>query len=105
MYRLNTYMISCLVYISAIGVQINKKVRHRYMEKRIHVRVEHVKPSNSRNEFLARMKKNEAIKAEVKKTKGKKVNLKRSPKLPEKAAFIRTKSVTLTPSAYAGIVE
>jgi large subunit ribosomal protein L21e len=30
----------------AIGVEVNKRVGHRILKKRIHVRVEHVKHSN-----------------------------------------------------------
>jgi len=51
----------------AIGVEIAKRVGHRIMNKRIHVRVEHVQPSRCREEFLKRRASNDAIKAEAKK--------------------------------------
>merc|ERR1719350_2193301 len=42
----------------AVGVLINKRVRHRIMRKRIYVRTEHIRPSKCRDEFLARVKRN-----------------------------------------------
>ncbi|EFJ53106.1 component of cytosolic 80S ribosome and 60S large subunit [Volvox carteri f. nagariensis] len=50
----------------AIGVEINKRVGHRIIKKRIHVRVEHVQPSRCREEFLARRAANDAAKAAAK---------------------------------------
>ena len=50
----------------AVGVQINKRVGNRIIPKRLHVRVEHVKHSHSRKEFLERVIKNEDIKKEAK---------------------------------------
>jgi len=50
----------------AIGVEINKVHRQRQIVKRIHVRVEHVKPSRSMLGHLDRIKSNEALKAEAK---------------------------------------
>merc|ERR1719215_2072082 len=44
----------------AIGVQVNKTVGIRQIKKRIHVRVEHVKPSTSRQGFLDRVQANDA---------------------------------------------
>ena len=52
---------------SAVGVEVNKVHRNRVIAKRIHVRVEHVQPSRSRDEFLARRASNDAAKAEAKK--------------------------------------
>jgi large subunit ribosomal protein L21e len=42
----------------AIGVIINKQVGGRIIPKKIHVRVEHVRPSTSREQFKARVKAN-----------------------------------------------
>ena len=53
---------------SAVGVEINKVHRQRQIVKRIHVRVEHVKPSRSMLGHLERVKKNELLKAEAKKS-------------------------------------
>ena len=52
----------------AIGVEVNKIHRQRQIVKRIHVRVEHVRPSRSQLGHLERIKKNEALKAEAKKS-------------------------------------
>ena len=68
----------------AIGVEINKVHRQRQIVKRIHVRVEHVRPSRSQSGHLARVAANDALKAEAKKT-GKPCDgalLKRAPKGP-----------------------
>ncbi|CAB9529077.1 60S ribosomal protein L21 [Seminavis robusta] len=71
---------------SAVGVRVNKLVNGRIIEKRIHVRIEHVRASKCQKEILRRKKENEAAKEEARKT-GNKVNLKRTPKLP-KAAYL-----------------
>ena len=61
----------------AIGVIINKQVRNRIVQKRIHVRVEHLKQSTSRREFLERVRANDKKKAEANKS-GKKISTKRT---------------------------
>lgn len=78
---------------SSVGVIIYKKVWHRYIEKRINVRIEHVQPSRSREDFLKRVKSN----AEAKKkaaADGVTVQVKRLPALPREA---RTVSLTDNP--------
>ena len=87
---------------SSVGVIINKVVGYRYIEKRINLRVEHVKHSKCRQEFLNRVKENAAKKAEAKKS-GKAVQLKRQPEQPRTAHFVSTeanKPETLAPAAY-----
>jgi len=71
---------------SAVGVRVNKFVNGRIIEKRIHVRIEHVRKSKCQQEIIRRKKENEAAKEEARKT-GKKVNLKRTPKLPKEGYF------------------
>ena len=73
---------------SAVGVRVNKLVNGRIIEKRIHVRIEHIRPSKCQKEILQRKKDNEAAKAEAAKT-GKKINLKRTPKLPKEGYFLK----------------
>lgn len=73
---------------SAVGVRVNKFVNGRIIEKRIHVRIEHVRKSKCQAEILARKKSNEAAKEEARKT-GNKINLKRSPKLPAAGYFVK----------------
>lgn len=72
---------------SAVGVRVNKLVNGRIIEKRIHVRIEHVRKSKCQKEILRRIKENEAAKEEARKT-GVQVNLKRTPKLPKAGYFV-----------------
>ncbi|CAF0868411.1 unnamed protein product [Didymodactylos carnosus] len=78
----------------AVGVIVNKRVRYRIMEKRINVRVEHVKHSTCRLDFLNRVKKNEELKRSAK-LQGKVLSsssLKRQPEGPRKQHLVRTKN-------------
>lgn len=54
----------------ALGVEINKTVGGRIIKKRIHVRIEHVQPSQCRAEFLRRRADNDQKRAEAKKSGG-----------------------------------
>jgi hypothetical protein len=50
----------CLVFsLYIVASQINKQVRNRLIKKKIHVRIEHVRKSECRQDFLARLKVNE----------------------------------------------
>ena len=60
----------------SIGVVVNKQVRSRIVQKRIHVRVEHIKLSTCRKEFLRRIQENDRLKAESNK-KGVRISTKR----------------------------
>ena len=42
----------------AVGVIINKVVGNRYIEKRVNLRIEHIRHSKCRQEFLDRVKRN-----------------------------------------------
>ena len=50
----------------AVGVIVNKVVGNRYIEKRVNIRIEHVRHSKCRQEFLDRVKRNEKLRAEAK---------------------------------------
>ena len=67
-----------------------RQVGNRYIEKRINVRVEHVRHSRSRDEFLTRVKTN-AEKKKQAKTDGSHVHLKRQPVMPRDARTISAK--------------
>ena len=67
------------VTTNAVGIICNKRVNTRIVPKRIHVRVEHVRLSQCREAFKARVRDNDAKKREAKKT-GKRVVIKRIPK-------------------------
>jgi large subunit ribosomal protein L21e len=69
---------------SAVGVILYKQVGNRYIEKRVSVRIEHVRHSRSRDEFLRRVKEN-AAKQHKAKAEGVRVNLKRQPLMPRTA--------------------
>merc|ERR1711976_870694 len=70
---------------ASAGVIVNKRVRGRIIPKRMNIRIEHLRPSRCREEFLNRVKKNDALKQQAKK-EGKKVVTKRNiaGPLPEK---------------------
>nr|ACD65171.1 putative 60S ribosomal protein RPL21 [Phoronis muelleri] len=86
----------------AVGVIVNKRVCGRIIPKRINVRIEHVKHSNCRLDFLKRVNENENKKAEAKK-KGVEVHCKRIPAQPRGSHTVRTrynKPQFLTPIPY-----
>jgi large subunit ribosomal protein L21e len=87
---------------SAVGVILYKQVGNRYLEKRVNVRVEHVKHSRSRDEFLARVKSN-AEKKKQAKADGSRVELKRQPVKPREATKVNYKDnypESIVPIAY-----
>lgn len=96
----------------ALGVIVNKRVRNRIIPKRINVRVEHVKHSKCREDFLQRMKRNDELKQNymAEKKAGKNPSrplLKRQPAQPRGAEFVKVnfhnKPSTLAPTAYTGV--
>ncbi|KAH3902207.1 60S ribosomal protein L21-A [Saccharomycodes ludwigii] len=87
---------------SSVGVIVNKVVGNRYIEKRLNLRIEHVKHSKCRQEFLERVKANAAKKAEAK-AKGVPAQLKRQPAQPREARIVVTNGnapQTLAPVPY-----
>lgn len=76
---------------SSVGVIFYKVVGNRYLEKRVSVRVEHVKHSKCRDDFLRRVKEN-ARKQKEAKANGTTVQLKRLPAAPRDARVIKTES-------------
>lgn len=82
---------------------MNKLHRNRIIRKKIHVRIEHVKKSTCRDDFLNRVRKNEQIKRDARAT-GKRVEIKRLPVQPRNVGIISGKNVQdLFPLAYAGL--
>jgi large subunit ribosomal protein L21e len=55
---------------SAVGVIVYKVVGNRYIEKRVNLRVEHVRHSKCRQEFLDRVKRNHEAHVEAKEKGG-----------------------------------
>lgn len=74
----------------AVGVIVNKQVGNRIIPKRINLRIEHVKHSNCRLDFLRRVKEN-AEKQKVAKQSGTWVNLKRQPEPRRTSHIVKTK--------------
>merc|ERR1712226_857952 len=64
----------------------------KILKKEINIRVEHIKHSSCRQDFLDRVKRNEILKKEAKE-KGIKVNTKRQAAQPRKAHFVSTKLI------------
>jgi large subunit ribosomal protein L21e len=86
----------------AVGVILYKQVGNRYIEKRINVRIEHVRSSRSREEFLRRVKSN-AEKRRKAKEDGTQVSLKRKPAMPRESRTVSAKDnkpESITPIAY-----
>lgn len=87
---------------SSVGVIVYKILGNEYIEKRIHVKVEHVKHSDSRKDFLDRVKTNQKKKDQAKET-GEKLQLKRLPAQPREAHIVSTKGnspITITAVPY-----
>jgi len=87
---------------SAVGVILYRQVGNRYIEKRVNVRIEHIRLSRSREEFLARVKSNAAAMKKAK-TEGVHVHLKRQPAMPREARTVSTKDnipESVTPNPY-----
>ena len=70
------------------------------------MRVEHIKHSNCRLEFLERVKRNRALKEEAKKA-GQPFNLKRQPVKPRESRVVamdENAPVTITPVPYEALI-
>eukprot|EP00389_Voromonas_pontica_P013138 GDKH01020262.1.p1 GENE.GDKH01020262.1~~GDKH01020262.1.p1 ORF type:complete len:159 (-),score=26.17 GDKH01020262.1:64-540(-) len=82
---------------NAVGVELKKTIGNREVAKRFHVRIEHVRKSRCNEDFLARVKENDAIRHEAK-LRGEKVVTKRQPILPQGELRIASTEVrTLAP--------
>jgi len=89
----------------AIGVVITKVVGNRQMQKKIHVRIEHVRPSRCREEFLRRVNENRDKTSAAKESGDKNVEfvLKRKPEGPRSGRTVRVAKTTveeITPVPY-----
>jgi len=102
---------------NAVGLEINKRVRHRIIKKRIHVRIEHVVKSKCRDEFIKRVRANQRKVAAAKKLaverkeKGSKekihLQLKRLPAQPREGVIIKIKPnhvKTITPLKFEDLI-
>ncbi|KAK1230598.1 60S ribosomal protein L21A [Marasmius sp. AFHP31] len=78
---------------TSVGVIVYKVVGNRYIEKRVNLRVEHIRHSACRQEFLDRVKANHEAHVKAKES-GERVNLRRVPTLPRDARTVSTKDNT-----------
>ncbi|KAH8119788.1 ribosomal protein L21e-domain-containing protein [Phellopilus nigrolimitatus] len=87
----------------AVGVIVNKVVGNRYIEKRVNIRVEHIRHSKCRQEFVERVKRNQKIRTEAKE-KGEQIpSLRRVQPAPRDAHTISSKDnapQTIVPVPY-----
>eukprot|EP00898_Chlorokybus_atmophyticus_P003056 jgi/Chlat1/3751/Chrsp259S03892 len=84
----------------AVGVIVNKTIGNRVIPKRLHVRIEHVKPSRCREDFLNRVKLNDE-KRKAAKAAGDKVVLRRQPAGPKPGVTVPVSEMeTVTPIPY-----
>ncbi|KAF2741407.1 hypothetical protein EJ04DRAFT_507219 [Polyplosphaeria fusca] len=87
---------------SAVGVILYRQVGNRYIEKRINVRIEHVRLSRSREDFLKRVKEN-AKKQKQAKEEGTPQKMKREPVMPRDSRTVSIKDnlpESITPIPY-----
>ncbi|KAJ6255045.1 ribosomal protein L21 [Anaeramoeba flamelloides] len=75
----------------AIGVEVLKTVKHRRFRKKLYVRIEHVRKSKCRDDFLKRVRKNQFLVQKAKKEKKKPQVPKRWPKQPREGEFVKFK--------------
>uniref|UniRef100_A0A0K8WBF3 60S ribosomal protein L21 n=1 Tax=Bactrocera latifrons TaxID=174628 RepID=A0A0K8WBF3_BACLA len=88
----------------SVGVIVNKQVRNRIIPKRIHVRVEHIKKSTSRESFLARIRENDIKKRDANKAQ-KRISTKRVTESPNGAFTIEKPNLSyVNPKIFVEIV-
>ncbi|CAJ0573246.1 unnamed protein product, partial [Mesorhabditis spiculigera] len=80
----------------AVGVIVNKRVRGTILPKRINIRVEHIRPSRCRTDFLKRVKENDVARKAAKAAGQPKPVLKRLPKGPRPAHTVKVADCTET---------
>lgn len=80
----------------ALGIEMLKTVGNRKRTKRFHIRVEHLRHSDSRKKFLARVRTNDAQKREYRADKDntKFVALKRQPEGPKGGYVLKKRACT-----------
>ena len=79
----------------AVGVVVNKQLGNRIIPKKINIRIEHLRHSKCRDDFLRRVKENE-VKKRAAKQAGVKVDCKRYPVQPRPAHTVSSKNNTPT---------
>merc|ERR1712223_1285451 len=77
-------------YHGKTGIVVNKRVKGRILPKRVSVRIEHLKHSQCRQDFLNRVKSNELLKKEAKAAGKDAPHCKRIAKEPIAAHVVKT---------------
>ena len=80
---------------NSVGIIINKRVNTRIVPKRIHVRIEHVRKSQSREAFVERVRRNDELKQKAAK-EGKKISTKRIPVQPRGSTVVDTSKTSIS---------
>ncbi len=91
---------------TSLGVLLHRPVGNRYIAKRINVRLEHIRLSRSREDFLRRVKTN-AAKTRAAKAAGEKVSLKRlpvGPRGPHTLSMQKSQPETIRPASYETLI-
>eukprot|EP00055_Hartaetosiga_balthica_P005183 m.14807 g.14807 ORF g.14807 m.14807 type:complete len:157 (+) comp4374_c0_seq1:58-528(+) len=79
----------------AVGVVLNKRIKNRWVEKKVNIRIEHISHSKCRQDFIDRAAQNEKLKKE---SKERGLDMKRKPVGPREAMFVKnTGPTTLRP--------
>eukprot|EP00174_Griffithsia_okiensis_P000289 GO255691.1.p1 GENE.GO255691.1~~GO255691.1.p1 ORF type:complete len:128 (-),score=10.40 GO255691.1:166-501(-) len=90
---------------TAVGVEVSKRVRHRIINKRFHIRIEHVRKSQCNKDFLDRCKLREIEAQEAHKRGEKYTVVKRTPALPRDAHLVTAGEMELVePIPYEFVV-
>jgi len=92
----------------SVGVIILKRVKFHYIEKKIHVRIEHVSPSKCQKQHKERVKANDSARRQAK-TTGKRMTtpLKRLAAQPAKGHFVHVEKTgieTFTPQRFVQLM-
>ena len=89
----------------AVGVIINKRLRNKIIQKKLNVRLEHIKKSGCRSEFLQRIKINDELKKNAKLEK-KVLSTKRETKAPREGHLViinKEQFKTLNPKPFIDV--
>lgn len=87
----------------SVGVVVTKPVKQRIINKRIHVRIEHVRLSNCRKAFVSKIQANDKLKTEANKA-GTPISTKRQPIAPRTAHTVKVeKLVFQNPAKYRDV--
>ncbi|KAK3807079.1 MAG: 60S ribosomal protein L21-A [Benniella sp.] len=87
---------------SDVGIIVNEMVENRFIEKRVNIRMEHIKHSKCSDDLLRRVKENTDATLKAK-SDGVKINLERQLVQPRSARHVSAKlntPITLTPIPY-----